>query len=104
MEDLKDGYPGDRERIDMFLEALEAAKISCPGIQQSIDIIRRNISPNIPTTNQMMIQNYMQTHPVMDPSIPTFPYLAMDGMAAGDYGMLSSHQPYFATFTNSFQE
>jgi hypothetical protein len=104
MEDLKDGFSGDRERIEMFLEALECAKVSCPGIQQSIDIIRRNLSPTMPTSNPVMIPNYIQAHPVMDPSIPTFPFLPMEGMAAGDYGMLSSNQPYFATFTNSFQE
>jgi hypothetical protein len=102
VEDLKDGFPGDRERIDSFLEALECAKVACPAIQRSIDIISRNLTPSMASTT-MLDPNYIPTDPALDPTMPTFPFLPLDGMSFGEYGMLSSNHPYFSTM-DSFLE
>jgi hypothetical protein len=102
VEDLKDGYPGDRERTDSFLEALECARIACPGIQRSIDIIRRNLTPSM-ATDPVLNDSYIDVDATIDPSLPTFPYLPLHGLALGDYGMLSSDQACFSAL-DSFAE
>lgn len=100
VEDLKEGYPGARERTSFFLRALEGARTSCPGIQRSIDVIKSHLPPVFDTDPSLNRGRFPELQ--TDPSMPAFPYHPSGTPSQVDYDALSIDRNYFSSVLYSF--
>ncbi|KAF5642452.1 pathway-specific regulatory [Fusarium tjaetaba] len=67
VQDMKSGRPDTTQRFKMFMRALNAITVSCPGIQRSIDILTRGLGT-------VSVEQEPPAFPEQAPQIPAFPY------------------------------
>ncbi|KAF4415858.1 pathway-specific regulatory [Fusarium acutatum] len=67
VQDMKNGRPDTTQRFKMFMRALNAMTVSCPGIQRSIDILTRGLGA-------VSVEQESPAFPEQAPQIPAFPY------------------------------
>ncbi|KAL9561451.1 hypothetical protein ACKAV7_014298 [Fusarium commune] len=69
LQDMKNGRPDTAERFKMFMRALNAITVSCPGIQRSIDILKKGLGTAVEHDQELP-----PAVPEQAPQIPAFPY------------------------------
>ncbi|KAG7406089.1 hypothetical protein Forpe1208_v014203 [Fusarium oxysporum f. sp. rapae] len=69
VQDMKNGRPDAAERFKMFMRALNAITVSCPGIQRSIDILKKGLGTAVEHDQELP-----PAVPEQAPQIPAFPY------------------------------
>lgn len=76
VEDLNDGASGALEGVKTFIRALEGAKVTCPVVQRSLDIIQSSIAQN--STAQLPVMDLPPGRPAQESythnTMPAFPY------------------------------
>lgn len=79
VEDLNEGAVGALEGVKTFIRALEGAKVTCPVVQRSLDIIQKSIGQN--STEQLPIMTLPSGGPPQETYahniMPAFPYQQM---------------------------
>ncbi|KAF4958105.1 hypothetical protein FGADI_2663 [Fusarium gaditjirri] len=69
VQDMKNGRPDTANRFKMFMRALNAITVSCPGIQRSIDILTKGMGTAAEQDKEIPPTALEQT-----PQMPAFPY------------------------------
>lgn len=93
VQDMKNGRPDTRQRFKMFMRALNAITVSCPGIQRSIDILTRGLGT-------VSVEREPPAFPKQAPQIPAFPYtdfeyMFAEGVDETSHEMATSSNPFF---------
>ncbi|KAF5563951.1 pathway-specific regulatory [Fusarium phyllophilum] len=93
VQDMKDGRPDTTQRFKMFMRALNAITVSCPGIQRSIDILKRGLGT-------ASVEQSLPAFPEQAPQIPAFPYtefgyIFAEGLDGTSHDTNASSNPFF---------
>ncbi|KAF5551349.1 pathway-specific regulatory [Fusarium mexicanum] len=93
VQDMKNGRPDTPQRFKMFMRALNAITVSCPGIQRSIDILTRGLGT-------ASVEQEPPAFPGQAPQIPAFPYtdfgyVFAEGVDETSHDMTTSPNPFF---------
>ncbi|KAG5760441.1 hypothetical protein H9Q72_011441 [Fusarium xylarioides] len=93
VQDMKDGRPDTTQRFKMFMRALNAITVSCPGIQRSIDILTRGLGT-------VSVEQSPPAFPEQAPQIPAFPYtdfgyIFAEGLDGTSHDTTASSNPFF---------
>ncbi|KAG7426450.1 Nitrogen assimilation transcription factor nit-4 [Fusarium oxysporum f. sp. raphani] len=96
VQDMKAGRPGTSERFKMFMRALNAITVSCPGIQRSIDILTKGLGTAVEQD-----QEIPPAVPEQAPQIPAFPYtdfgyIFAEGVDETSHDTTTSSNPFFS--------
>jgi hypothetical protein len=97
VQDMKNGRAGTTERFKMFMRALNAITVSCPGIQRSIDILTRGLGA---TTVEQEGVSALEIPPAV-PQMPVFPYtdfgyVFAEGGDETSHDTSTSSDPFFS--------
>ncbi|KAF5623594.1 regulatory protein [Fusarium sp. NRRL 25303] len=93
VQDMKNGRPDTTQRFKMFMRALNAITVSCPGIQRSIDILTRGLGA-------VSVEQEPPAFPEQAPQIPAFPYtdfeyMFAEGVDETSHETATSSNPFF---------
>ncbi|EMT68806.1 hypothetical protein FOC4_g10004894 [Fusarium odoratissimum] len=96
VQDMKNGRPDTAERFKMFMRALDAITVSCPGIQRSIDILTKGLGTVVEQDQEMS-----PAVPEQAPQIPAFPYtdfgyIFAEGVDETSHDTTASSNPFFS--------
>ncbi|KAF5693641.1 regulatory protein [Fusarium denticulatum] len=93
VQDMKNGRHDTTQRFKMFMRALNAITVSCPGIQRSIDILTRGLGT-------VSVAQEPPAFPEQAPQIPAFPYtdfgyVFAEGVDETSHDTATSSNPFF---------
>ncbi|EGU73557.1 hypothetical protein FOXB_15937 [Fusarium oxysporum f. sp. conglutinans Fo5176] len=96
VQEMKNGRPDTAERFKMFMRALNAITVSCPGIQRSIDILTKGLGTAVEQD-----QEIPPAVPEQAPQIPAFPYtdfgyIFAEGVDETSHDTTTSSNPFFS--------
>ncbi|ENH71392.1 hypothetical protein FOC1_g10007622 [Fusarium oxysporum f. sp. cubense race 1] len=96
VQDMKNGRPDTAERFKMFIRALNAITVSCPGIQRSINILTKGLGTAVEQD-----QEIQPVVPQQAPQIPAFPYtdfgyIFAEGVDETSHDTTTSSNPFFS--------
>uniref|UniRef100_A0A0D2Y6Z6 Zn(2)-C6 fungal-type domain-containing protein n=1 Tax=Fusarium oxysporum (strain Fo5176) TaxID=660025 RepID=A0A0D2Y6Z6_FUSOF len=96
VQDMKNGRPDTAERFKMFIRALNAITVSCPGIQRSINILTKGLGTAVEQD-----QEIQPAVPEQAPQIPAFPYtdfgyIFAEGVDETSHDTTTSSNPFFS--------
>ncbi|KAF5261391.1 hypothetical protein FOXYS1_7927 [Fusarium oxysporum] len=96
VQDMKNGRPDTAERFKMFIRALNAITVSCPGIQRSINILTKGLGTAVEQD-----QEIQPAVPEQAPQIPAFPYtdfgyIFAEGVDETSHNTITSSNPFFS--------